>query len=92
MEKIVIENIPISFTRKKIRNINIRISDPNGEVKVSAPYSISMRRVEKFISERKDWILAAQQKVIERSKNKSKFQTQLFDSCTNEKEIKEKKK
>ncbi|MDO5426798.1 MAG: hypothetical protein Q4F54_03610 [Coriobacteriia bacterium] len=54
MEKIVIENIQISFTRKKIRNINLRIIEPNGEVKVSAPYSISMRRVEKFIRERKD--------------------------------------
>lgn len=92
MEKIVIENIQISFTRKRIRNINIRIGEPNGEVKVSAPYSISMRRVEKFIRERKDWILAAQQKVINRSNNIGKFQMQLFDQCTNEKEIKEKKK
>lgn len=92
MEKIVIENIPISFTRKKIRNINLRIIEPNGEVKVSAPYSISMRRVEKFICDRKDWIMASQQKVIERSKNKSKFQAQLFDQCNSEKDIKEKKK
>lgn len=92
MEKIVIENIQISFTRKRIRNINIRIGEPNGEVKVSAPYSISMRRVEKFIRERKDWILAAQQKVINRSNSIGKFQMQLFDQCTNEKEIKEKKK
>lgn len=54
MEKIIVENIPISFTRKRIRNINLRIIAPKGEVKVSAPYSVSMRRVEKFIREKKD--------------------------------------
>ena len=54
MERIVIENIPITFTRKKIRNINLRIVEPNGEVKVSAPMLTSMSRVEKFIRDRKD--------------------------------------
>lgn len=92
MEKIVVENIPITFTRKKIRNINIRIAPPNGEVKVSAPMLIGMNRVEKFIRERKDWILSSQQKVIERSKNKSLFVNQLFDDCNSEKDIKVKKK
>lgn len=92
MERIVIENIPITFTRKKIRNINLRIVEPNGEVKVSAPMLTSMSRVEKFIRDRKDWILSAQQKVIERSNSKQIFKNQLFDNCNSDKEIKEKKK
>ena len=54
MERIVIENIPITFTRKNIKNINLRIVEPNGEVKLSAPILISMRRIEKFVGERKD--------------------------------------
>ena len=68
VERIVVENIAISFTRKNIKNINIRISSPSGEVKVSAPMLASMRRVEKFIKERKDWILSSQKIVIERAK------------------------
>ena len=62
MERIVIENIPISFTRKNIKNINLRIVEPNGEVKLSAPALMSMRRIEKFVRERKDWILSSQKK------------------------------
>lgn len=54
MEKLVIENIQVSFSRKNIKNINIRISEPNGEVKVSAPLYISMKRVEKFIASKKN--------------------------------------
>ena len=92
MEKIYIENIPITFTRKKIRNINIRIVAPKGEVKVSAPMLTSMNRVEKFIKERKDWILSSQKKVIDRSQNKSEFINQLFDNCKSKEEIHERKK
>lgn len=92
MERIVIENIPITFTRKNIKNINLRIVEPNGEVKLSAPALMSMRRIEKFVTERKDWILSSQKKVIERSKNKNNYSNQLFDEGSSDKEIKEKKK
>lgn len=68
VERIVIENIAISFTRKNIKNINLRIASPTGEVKVSAPMFTSMKRVEKFIIKRKDWILSSQKAVIERAK------------------------
>ena len=92
MERIVIENIPISFTRKNIKNINLRIVSPSGEVRVSAPMFENMKRVEKFIAERKDWILASQRKVIERSNSKNNYTNQLFENCSSEKEIKQQKK
>lgn len=92
MERIVIENIPITFTRKNIKNINLRIVEPNGEVKLSAPTLMSMRRIEKFVGERKDWILSSQRKVIERSKSKTNYTNQLFENCANEREIKQQKK
>lgn len=94
MERIVIENIPISFTRKNIKNINVRIVEPDGEVRVSAPNSISMSKVEKFIVSRKTWILNAQRDVIQRSSNKQNRMNDLFDisSTKDEKEIKALKK
>ena len=92
MERIVIENIPITFTRKNIKNINLRIVEPNGEVKLSAPALMSMRKIEKFVCERKDWILSSQKKVIKRSKNKNNYSNRLFDEGSSDKEIKEKKK
>lgn len=79
MEHLVIENIPISFSRKNIKNINIRIVEPNGEVKVSAPYLISMNRVEKFITERKEWIINSQQKIIDKSHSKNNIMDRLFN-------------
>lgn len=53
MSQIIIENIPITFTRKNIKNLNIRVVRPNAEVKVSAPYLMSMKRVEDFIIKHK---------------------------------------
>ena len=94
MEQIVIENIPISFTRKNIKNINVRIVEPNGEVRVSAPNYLSMSKIEKFIASRKNWILNAQADVIQRSANNQNRMDKLFDisSTKDEKEIKALKK
>lgn len=71
MQEIIIQNIPVYFTRKNIKNINLRISKPDGIVRISAPYLSSMKMVEKFVEKNKDWILKTQQKVISNPKNKA---------------------
>ena len=46
--KIEINGIPIIIERKKIKNMYLRVLPPNGEVKISAPLSISQKNIIKF--------------------------------------------
>ena len=46
------------YSPKRVKNINLRISQ-TGEVKVSAPFYVSVRRVEAFLLEKEAFILKA---------------------------------
>ena len=58
--------ICVSFSRKSVRNINLRIARDTGEVKVSAPHSASRKLVEAFVESRREWIADAQKRVLQR--------------------------
>lgn len=64
-EKIIIENIPITLDRKKIKNMYLRVIPPKGEVKVSAPLFLSDADIADFIKSHKDWILKKQKQILE---------------------------
>lgn len=59
-ELIQVCGIDVLITRKKIRNLNLRVSVPDGDVKVSAPFLCSDERIYKFISQKLDWIKNSQ--------------------------------
>ena len=61
----LIENITVTVTRKNIKHMYLRILPPNGEVKVSAPLSISDGEIADFIKSKKDWILKKQKYITE---------------------------
>ena len=58
--------IVVSFSRKSVRNINLRVARGTGEVKVSAPHSAPRELVEAFVASRREWIAEAQQRVLAR--------------------------
>jgi predicted metal-dependent hydrolase len=58
-----LENIEIQITQKRIRNIHLKISPPNGAVTVSAPLSISQEKIKIFIISKLDWIKKVQLKI-----------------------------
>lgn len=55
MKKLQIEEFEIEFTRKKVKNINLRV-DRSGIVKVSAPYFVSENAVLSFLKIKLPWI------------------------------------
>lgn len=65
--------IEVNFTRKSVRNINLRISRTDGAVLVSAPHHASRKLVESFVSSRSDWIERAQKRAAVRTQAKDFF-------------------
>ncbi len=59
----------ITIDHRRIKNINIYIRPPHGEILVTAPGGVSDSRVLEFIRSKETWVREHQKRVIERSKN-----------------------
>ena len=62
----LVDGIPIDLTRKRVKNINMRIA-PDGSVRVSAPVRMPERVILDFVRSKADWIRAHQASARERA-------------------------
>lgn len=60
--RILVGDIPIEVTRKRIRHVHLRVRPPNGDVTMSAPMSARLQVVEAFAATRLEWIRRQQQR------------------------------
>lgn len=63
--QIVLDGIVITVTRKRIKNMYLRIKKEDGIVLISAPYQMSDLRIRRFAEERLPWIREYQKKYKE---------------------------
>lgn len=54
--QIVLDGIVITVTKKRIKNMYLRIKKEDGMVLISAPYQMSDLRIRRFAEERLPWI------------------------------------
>jgi hypothetical protein len=54
--QIQIEDVTITVTKKRMKNMYLRIKKEDGRVLISAPHSMSDARIRAFATERIDWI------------------------------------
>lgn len=60
---ILVGDIPIEVTRKRIKHVHLRVRPPNGDVTISAPMSARLQVVEAFAATRLEWIRRQQQRL-----------------------------
>jgi hypothetical protein len=60
-----ISDLEIKLTRKKIKNLHLKIQPPTAEIKVSAPLKMNLKIIEDFLIKKLQWIKQAQQKIRE---------------------------
>ncbi|MDO4182607.1 MAG: SprT family zinc-dependent metalloprotease [Coriobacteriia bacterium] len=58
------DDLEIWVTRKSVKNINLRVSPPDGRVEISVPWGLSERQLQDFVREHHDWIVAKQQDIL----------------------------
>ena len=61
-----IGTLNIAIERRKIKNINIYVKPPNGDVLVTVPMRVSNEEVFRFLKKKEDWILKNHKKVKNR--------------------------
>lgn len=62
MSIINLEGFDARLTRKRIKNINVRL-DRQGNVNVSAPMKCPLPYIQQFLQEKQDWIIAHQTRI-----------------------------
>ncbi|MDW3094797.1 MAG: SprT family zinc-dependent metalloprotease [Gammaproteobacteria bacterium] len=70
--RLLIHDISFELTRKNVKNINLRVTAPDGIVKVSAPKRLSLDLIYDFVASKYDWILLQQEK-LHANGSKTKF-------------------
>ena len=55
-EEFEVDGIPVTLTRKRVKNLNRRVRDADGSVAVSAPPHASREVVAAFVRDRRAWI------------------------------------
>ena len=53
---IYIDGLAVEVTRKRIKRMNMRITDPEGWIRISAPYNVSDREIIAFVRAKRDWL------------------------------------
>jgi hypothetical protein len=67
MRKIVIDGIEITITRKRIKNIHLKVKTPDGRVEITAPVLVSQQRIEKFALSRIEWVKKHRSRILKMS-------------------------
>lgn len=68
MKTIFIHGIPVELDRRRVKNINLYIRPPHGDVLVTAPLRISEARIMKFLYEKEEWMIRHRERMIARTK------------------------
>ncbi len=62
MKILYLDDIPVLLKRKNVKNINLSIHPPSGEVRITSPLLATEKSVMKFAYSRLDWIIKHRQK------------------------------
>lgn len=63
MKSMIVNGIEIIVKRKNIKNLYLRVTAPDGDVKVSAPHYVSDEEIRDFINLKMDWILKKREEI-----------------------------
>lgn len=61
--QLLIQDVTVELTRKNVKNINLRVTQPEGQVRVSAPKRMPVDLIYAFVISKYDWILLQQKRL-----------------------------
>ena len=59
-----IDDLEVWVTRKRVKNLNLRVTSPHARIEVSAPYGYPDDGIDAFVRSKHDWIVAQQEKIL----------------------------
>lgn len=74
-EEFMVDDVRVVLTKKRVKNINLRVKSPDGHVQISAPSWVTAPVVEDFVREKMDWIRSKQRTLADSPRNGMKEMT-----------------
>jgi predicted metal-dependent hydrolase len=81
MIELTLENLEIQIVQKKIKKLYLSVYPPHGQVRISAPRSMSIETIRHFVLSKMEWIKKQQEKML---KYPPSIIKQLIDNELNE--------
>lgn len=69
MKEYNLNGLTITMERRSVKNMNLYVKPPDGEVLVTIPRGMNEEKALEFVRSREEWIRNAQKKIRERKKN-----------------------
>ena len=64
MGKIIyIDQIPVTVEYRRVKNVNLYLKPPDGQVLVTAPRQVPLKRIREFVEGKADWIRKHQERM-----------------------------
>lgn len=73
--QIVVEGIPITVVKKRMKNMYLRIKKEDGSVWISAPHQVSREYILRFVNERIEWIKNYREKYLRQAEESAEKET-----------------
>lgn len=64
-ELIFVDELEVWVLRKRVNNVNLRVKAPDGRIEVSVPVNAGIEPVQRFVREKRDWIVRQQERIRE---------------------------
>lgn len=73
---ICVDQIPVLIEYRKVKNINLYIKSPDGQVLITAPRSVPEDRIREFVEKKEEWILKNQERIRKISQSQTELKKQ----------------
>lgn len=85
--QIIVEEIPITVVKKRMKHMYLRIKKEDGSVLISAPHQVSREAICQFASERIDWIRENREKYLRNHRRDDEQKNLSQTELKNQKEL-----
>jgi len=68
MKELLFHGMMVHMERRKVKNLNVYVKPPDGQILVTIPMRMPEKRVMEFLEAKLDWIEKAREKVRERNR------------------------
>lgn len=63
MATLYVGDSPVTVRRRRVKNLNLYVKLPEGEILLTIPYGVSLKTAEDFLKRKEAWILRAKERV-----------------------------
>ena len=60
-----VDDLEVWVIRKRVKNITVHVTSPDGRIEVSAPHHVSDAEIEQLVHSKRSWIVRHQEKILD---------------------------